>query len=545
MPSLPIVSIWPETSHRRLVQALTVLTALGLGVPAVSESRPRDRDDDGLSNRVELRKTHTSPHRADTDRDGLGDRIEVRRTHTDPRRADTDRDGLGDRIEVRKTRTNPSHPDTDGDGLRDGFEVHQSHTKPRRSDTDTDGSSDALELLSGTDPRKPQRRKRRLVVPPPIDTAPPETSVLSGPSGTVRAGSASFAFSSSEAGSTFQCRLDGGAWEACSSPKAYFALVNGSHTFDVRATDAAGNTDASPASQAWTVDVPPPSPPADTTPPQTTIDSGPSGTVATGSASFSFNSSESGSTFSCRVDGGAWSSCGSPRDYAGLGDGSHTFDVRATDGAGNTDGSPASRTWTVNVPPPPDTTAPQTTIDSGPSGTVTSGSASLGFSSSEAGSSFQCRLDAGAWGACTSPRAYSGLANGSHTFDVRATDGAGNTDGSPASRTWTVNVPPPPDTTAPNTTIDSGPSGTVTSASASLGVQLERGGFELPVPPRRGRLGRLHVAEGLFRSRQRVAHLRRARHRRGGQHRRVAGVADLDRGHDAAHERGDSCGGWG
>ena len=170
-------------------------------------------------------------------------------------------------------------------------------------------------------------------------------SVLSGPSGTVSADSASFAFSSSEAGSTFQCRRDGGVWEACSSPKAYFALANGSHTFDVRATDAAGNTDASPASQAWTVDVPPPPLPADTTPPQTTIDSGPSGTVATGSASFSFNSSESGSTFSCRVDGGVWSSCGSPRDYAGLGDGSHTFDVRATDG-GEYRWSPASRTWT-------------------------------------------------------------------------------------------------------------------------------------------------------------------------------------------------------
>ena len=94
-------------------------------------------------------------------------------------------------------------------------------------------------------------------------------------------------------------------------------------------------------------------------------------------------------------------------------------------------------------PPPPDTTAPNTTIDSGPVGHRDERSASLGFSSSEAGSSFQCRLDAGAWGACTSPKAYSGLVNGSHTFDVRATDGAGNTDGSPASRTWTVDVPPP------------------------------------------------------------------------------------------------------
>jgi hypothetical protein len=53
-------------------------------------------------------------------------------------------------------------------------------------------------------------------------------------------------------------------------------------------------------------------------------------------------------------------------------------------------------------------------------------------------------MDAGAWSGCSSPKSYSGLANGSHTFDVRATDAAGNTDASPASRTWTVDVPAPP-----------------------------------------------------------------------------------------------------
>jgi hypothetical protein len=115
--------------------------------------------------------------------------------------------------------------------------------------------------------------------------------------------------------------------------------------------------------------------------------------------------------------------------------------VRATDAAANTDATPATRTWTVNVPPP-DTTPPDTTISSGPSGTVTSSSASFGFTSTETGS-FQCRLDAGAWGSCTSPKAYSGLGNGSHTFDVRASDAAANTDATPASRTWTVNVAQP------------------------------------------------------------------------------------------------------
>ena len=57
-----------------------------------------------------------------------------------------------------------------------------------------------------------------------------------------------------------------------------------------------------------------------------------------------------GSTFACRIDGGSWGSCGSPKDYSGLATGDHQFSVRATDAAGNTDTSPATRTWTVAAP---------------------------------------------------------------------------------------------------------------------------------------------------------------------------------------------------
>ncbi len=91
-------------------------------------------------------------------------------------------------------------------------------------------------------------------------------------------------------------------------------------------------------------------------------------------------------------------------------------------------------------PPPPslDTTAPETTISSGPSGTTTSTSASFGFGSSESGSSFQCSLDSGAWSSCTSPKSYNGLAVGKHTFAVAATDAAGNPDSTPATRSWTI-----------------------------------------------------------------------------------------------------------
>ncbi|MGI0024772.1 MAG: hypothetical protein ACREA4_06455, partial [Nitrososphaera sp.] len=86
-----------------------------------------------------------------------------------------------------------------------------------------------------------------------IDTIPPETTIDSGPANPTASQSAIFAFSSNEAGSTFECSLDGGAFAACTSPTEYTGLAVGDHTFEVRATDASSNTDATPASFAWTI----------------------------------------------------------------------------------------------------------------------------------------------------------------------------------------------------------------------------------------------------------------------------------------------------
>jgi hypothetical protein len=98
----------------------------------------------------------------------------------------------------------------------------------------------------------------------------------------------------------------------------------------------------------------------------------------------------------------------------------------------------ADEVWTfTTAAPPADTTPPDTTIDSGPSGTVKSREATFFFSSSEPKSTFQCKLDA-ATSPCVSPTTYTGLANGTHTFEVKATDAASNTDPTPASRRWKV-----------------------------------------------------------------------------------------------------------
>src|SRR5262249_17613180 len=155
---------------------------------------------------------------------------------------------------------------------------------------------------------------------------------------------ATFAFHSTESGSSFQCRLDGESFSPCSSPKGYSGLSDGSHTFQVRATDEAGNTDQTPAVFTWTVD---------TTPPDTLLDSGPPATTISTTAAFTFHSTESGGSFQCRLDGGGFAPCGSGQTYTGLALGQHVFAVKATDGAGNTAPTPASLTWTVLSPNSP------------------------------------------------------------------------------------------------------------------------------------------------------------------------------------------------
>lgn len=270
-----------------------------------------------------------------------------------------------------------------------------------------------------------------------VDTTNPNTTITSGPQAVTSETNATIAFTSTEGG-TFQCALDAAAFAPCTSPADLSSLAAGSHSFSVYAVDGAGNADGSPATWSWFIDV---------TAPETTITSAPSGTVTSGSATVAFTSNDGTATFECSLDGAVFAACTSPVSLSGLGDGAHAFAVRARDGAGNADASPAIASWTV------DATAPDTSITSAPPAASNGTSASFSFAATESGSTFECKLDAGSYAACTSPRAYSGLAQGSHAFSVRARDAAGNQDASAATYVWTI------DTTAPNTTIASGPNG--------------------------------------------------------------------------------------
>lgn len=89
-------------------------------------------------------------------------------------------------------------------------------------------------------------------------------------------------------------------------------------------------------------------------------------------------------------------------------------------------------------PPSNDTTPPETTITSGPSGWLLNEYAVFGYSASEPASAFACRLDATPSECGGDKELVAGFASGTHTFAVAATDGAGNQDPTPATRTFTA-----------------------------------------------------------------------------------------------------------
>ena len=168
-----------------------------------------------------------------------------------------------------------------------------------------------------------------------VDTSPPVTTITGKPNNPTDNTSASFSFTSNEAASTFQCQLDGGSDSACASQMNYVSLTDGPHTFSVKATDAAGNQEVTPANYAWTID---------TTPPASSITTPSGGPTMMGAmitvtgtafdAGISVQkvevSTDGGATWNIATGATAWS-----YGWAVPADGIYTIMSRATDSAGN------------------------------------------------------------------------------------------------------------------------------------------------------------------------------------------------------------------
>ena len=240
------------------VPAALIAAAVTLALPQGALARAADADHDGLGDRYERRHTHTNPHKADSDGDGLRDKFEHRRSRTSPRRKDTDKDGLSDGYEVKRSKSSPRRRDTDKDGLSDGYEVRRSKSSPRRADSE-------------------QRR--------PLDTPSEAVQDL-----------------------TEQADEDGDGLS--DGVEVLFGLDPLHGPGDEPGAGSPAPGPGTPPVDAPPPDTPPPGTPPpeippplpDLIPPATTITAGPSGTVTTASATFSFRSSEPGSTFQCRID---------------------------------------------------------------------------------------------------------------------------------------------------------------------------------------------------------------------------------------------------
>ncbi|HEU4706735.1 MAG TPA: hypothetical protein VFS64_06095 [Solirubrobacterales bacterium] len=274
-----------------------------------------------------------------------------------------------------------------------------------------------------------------------VDVTPPTTTIDSHPADPSPGGSASFAFHASETGSSFECSLDPGvapdSFSPCVSGKTYTALADGEYAFKVRATDQAGNQQLTPTEFTWTVD----NSLADTTPPETKIDSFPPDPSLSSAASFTYESNEPGSSFECSLDGAAFSTCAvGGVTYSGLGDGAHSFQVRAVDPSANVDPTPAGYSFSVlagsspsGSPPPGGSPQPGSTpphppkllFTRKPPATTRDRTPTFRFRSEPPGATLQCALDAGPFRPCRSPfTPKQALSFGPHKLAVRAAGAA-------------------------------------------------------------------------------------------------------------------------
>jgi hypothetical protein len=301
-----------------------------------------------------------------------------------------------------------------------------------------------------------------------VDLTLPTVAYISGPAEgeTLSVASATFAWRGADdrapAGSLKYSRsLDGGAYTTptADTTVTLTGLAEGPHTLAVRSHDLAGNVSV-PVTRTWRVEA---------TAPTILILTGPLQNAHQNATDVTFTwTASSGSTpvgqilYRYALDAapsGAWT-----RDTVatlhGLAAGVHTLSLEAQDRWGHV--GTLARSFRVDLTPP------QTSITSGPAdgGWTNSTSATFGFVGADDASAelrFEWRRDGGPWSPLSTQTTavLTGLAEGPHTFEVRAVDKAGNVDPTPAALSFTV------DLTLPTVAIMQGPAEGETLSVAS------------------------------------------------------------------------------
>ncbi|HEY0398966.1 MAG TPA: Ig-like domain-containing protein, partial [Acidimicrobiia bacterium] len=300
-------------------------------------------------------------------------------------------------------------------------------------------------------------------------TVSSSTVTLTGPGGVAVAGAVSYSSASRTVTVTPAARL----------------AFNTTYTITVKGgaagvADVLGNRMA--ADRAWSFTTLPP-PPV----PNTFLTSGPADPTATGSATFAFSSDQPDAAFQCHVDGAVFADCSSPATYTGLGDGPHTFEVRAWTMDGGTDPDPAVRSWRV------DTTAPVVSVaNPAPNANGVALDASVRATFSEAvdpatvaASTFTLRTAAGPVGATvaydpasrTATLTPAAALSPGTRYSATVTGAAGGVADIAGNRmtgdaVWTFSTWAP----VPDTTLDpaSGPSGTVAVRTATFAFSSDQ-----------------------------------------------------------------------
>lgn len=181
-----------------------------------------------------------------------------------------------------------------------------------------------------------------------VDTDIPVLTVSQTPTALNNSTTATFAFDATDATTViagYECEHTSSinpssAFTSCSSLVPLVGLNEGTHTYKIRAVDAAGNRSAE-SSYSWTVDL---------TPPSIQLTAKPAAATTSSSATFSFTNNETGGAsfngYECKLDSASFSTCVSGVSFSSLSQGTHSFSIRASDTVGNL--STLTYSWIVD-----------------------------------------------------------------------------------------------------------------------------------------------------------------------------------------------------